>query len=117
MLEQLTEDHTVAQQKYANGQLTEEELATHASAHVLTRAVGARETLQVDLGYSPVQPGDRYLLCSDGLYNPVEHADICSALGERGEPESTCQTLVELALAGGGPDNITAIVVDAHPPD
>ena len=112
ILEQLTEDHSLARQKYANGQITEEEIENHASAHVLTRAVGASESLRLDLGYSPVQPGDRFLLCSDGLYNPVELSDICSVLGE-GAPEGACESLVDLALSSGARDNVTAIVVDA----
>lgn len=94
-LEQLTEDHSLEQRQ-----------------HVLTRAVGIRENLQLDLAYAQVYPGDRYLLCSDGLYNPVEFSDIGSKLG-RGDPEEACESLVDLALEGGGQDNITAIVVEA----
>ncbi len=111
-LEQLTEDHTVAQQKHANGELTEEEKHHHPSAHVLTRAVGTRETVELDLRYTPVQPGDRYLLCTDGLYNPVQFPDIHSLLGE-GTPADACAALIDLALERGGRDNITVIVVDA----
>ena len=114
-MEQLTEDHSVAQQKHAQGELTKEESATHESAHVLTRAVGIRDTLELDLAYAQVEPGDRYLLCSDGLYNPVAQHVIATELG-RGDPEDACQALVKLALEGGGRDNITVIVADAaHP--
>lgn len=115
-LEQLTLDHSLAQQKQASGELTAEESKDHPSAHVLTRAVGIRETLQPELGYHAVQPGDRYLLCSDGLYNPVEHDDIRSLLG-RGTPEDACTALVDRALEQGGPDNITVIVMAANLPD
>ncbi len=114
-LAQLTEDHTLAQHKRNTGELTEEESANHRSAHVLTRAVGTRENVQLELGYSQVQRGDRYLLCSDGLYNPVELPDIRSQLGQ-GTPEEACEALVKLALAGGGRDNITVVVVDAGSP-
>ena len=113
--EQLTEDHSVARQKHANGELTAEESESHPSAHVLTRAVGIRKKLELDLDYAEVQPGDRYLLCSDGLYNPTELADIQSALAQ-GAPGEACETLVDLAMAGGGQDNITVIVVDATTP-
>ena len=65
--------------------------------------------------YSPVQAGDRYLLCSDGLYNPVESGDICARLGQ-GSPEEACQSLIDLALERGGRDNITVVVVDASRP-
>lgn len=115
-LEQLTLDHSVAQQKHAQGELTEEESRTHRSAHVLTRAVGIREDLQLELAYTQVQRGDRYLLCSDGLYNPVEAHDIHALLRE-GTPEEACGALVDRALENGGGDNITVIVVDAAVPD
>jgi len=97
-LEQLTEDHSLAQR-----------------THVLTRAVGIRENLELDLRYSPVQHGDRYLLCSDGLYNPVEFPELRSLLAQ-GTAEEACTALVDSALAGGGRDNITVIVVDAIAP-
>lgn len=111
-LEQLTRDHSRAQERFASGELTEQEMANHPSAHVLTRSVGAHKSLRLDMGYSPVQGGDRYLLCSDGLSGPVEFAEICAALG-RGSPQDACHSLVDLALERGGPDNITAVIVDA----
>ena len=111
-LELLTRDHSLAQEKFDRGELTEEELAEHATAHVLTRSVGAHKKLRLDMCHSQVQPGDRYLLCSDGLYNPVSPEDIVSALAV-GSAEDACQSLVRLALDGGGRDNITVVVVDA----
>ena len=111
-LEQLTQDHSRAQERFANGELTEQELANHPSAHVLTRSVGAHRNLRLDMNYSPVQGGDRYLLCSDGLSGPVAFGEICAALGQ-GSPEDACRSLIDLALERGGPDNITAVVVDA----
>lgn len=114
-LEQLTLDHSVAQEKYARGELTEEESKNHDSAHVLTRAVGIREKLQLDLGYAQVNPGDRYLLCSDGLYNPVELQNIHSLLAQ-GNPEQACESLVDRALECGARDNVTVIVVEASAP-
>jgi len=103
----------VAQQKHARGELTAEESATHHTAHVLTRAVGIRENLELELRYAPVLEGDRFLLCSDGLYGPVGFDDIHSLLGDGG-PEEACRALVDEALEGGGRDNITVIVVDAE---
>ncbi len=111
-LEQLTEDHSLARQKLANGQLTEEEAANHSSAHVLTRAVGIREKLELELGHSEVEAGDRYLLCTDGLYNSLDAPGIGALLGQ-GKPEDACEALVDLALERGGRDNITVIVVSA----
>ncbi|NQX87863.1 MAG: serine/threonine-protein phosphatase [Halioglobus sp.] len=113
-LEQMTQDHSLAQQKYINGELTKAEKDQHASSHILTRAVGAHTRLRIELDYACVHPGDRYLLCSDGLYNPLQHPDIGAELGQ-GAPQDACDALVDLALAGGGEDNITAIVVAAAP--
>ncbi|KZX56058.1 hypothetical protein A3709_06615 [Halioglobus sp. HI00S01] len=112
-LEQLTCDHSLAQEKFSRGELTEEELATDKSAHVLTRTVGAHKTLSLDMLFTAVEPGDRYLLCSDGLYNPIDAEQLGGQLGQ-GSPEAACISLVDLALAGGGPDNITVIVIDAQ---
>lgn len=94
-LVQLTEDHKLTQRMNA-----------------LTRAVGIRENLHLDLYYTAVQEGDRFLLCSDGLYNSVESSQICTALGQ-GSPKDACHFLVDLALEGGGRDNITVVVVEA----
>ncbi|MFV8818783.1 PP2C family protein-serine/threonine phosphatase [Haliea sp. E17] len=114
-LVQLTEDHSLAQQKHARGELTAEEKVTHHTSHVLTRAVGIRESLTPDLGFASVHDGDRYLLCSDGLYNPVGCDDIQTLLAQ-GAAQDSCKALVDLALERGGRDNITAIVVDASAP-
>ena len=114
-LEQLTQDHSMAQEKYARGELTEQEMADHHTAHVLTRSVGAHRNLRLDMHYTPVQGGDRYLLCSDGLYNPAEFGQICSALGQ-GSPSDACDSLVDLALESGGRDNITVVIVDTSQP-
>ena len=111
-LEQLTRDHSRAQEKFARGELTEQEMENHHTAHVLTRSVGAHRNLRLEIGYSPVQAGDRYVLCSDGLYNPVESGELRAAMGQ-GTPEEACQSLIDLALERGGPDNITVVVVDA----
>ncbi|GAB3284633.1 PP2C family protein-serine/threonine phosphatase [Parahaliea aestuarii] len=111
----LTQDHSLAQEKLARGELSEQEAASHHSAHVLTRAVGTHRNLRLDMRSLPVQRGDRYLLCSDGLYNPVEAGAICAALGQ-GSPEEACRSLVDLALKGGGRDNITVVIADANAP-
>ncbi|MEM1110723.1 MAG: protein phosphatase 2C domain-containing protein [Pseudomonadota bacterium] len=110
-LEQLTRDHSLAEDKFTRGELSAEEKATHDSAHVLTRALGHGE-LRLDMTYSPVRSGDRFLLCSDGLYNPVAFTDIETELAS-GSAAQACHALVDLALAGGGQDNITVVVVDA----
>jgi len=112
-LKQLTIDHTVAQEKFARGELTARQAASHHSAHILTRAVGVHQSLHLDLDYQLIQPADRYLLCSDGLYNELAKNEIQQLLSP-GSAEESLETLVNGALARGGGDNITAIVVDAR---
>ncbi|WP_101758892.1 PP2C family serine/threonine-protein phosphatase [Oceanicoccus sp. KOV_DT_Chl] len=111
-LTQLTKDHTVAQEKFSRGELKAEQVPLHPSAHVLTRAVGVHQTLHLDLDYELVQKGDRFLICSDGLYNDLARAEIQQYLAQDAL-EDALNSLVDGALNNGGRDNITAIVVDA----
>ena len=111
-LTQMTTDHTVAQEKYARGELTARQAASHRTAHVLTRAVGVHQTLHLELDYQAVQQGDRYLLCSDGLYNDLTRGEIQHYLG-LASIEEALDALVEGALNKKGGDNITAIVLEA----
>ncbi len=109
----VTQDHSVAQERCARGELTLAQAEIHPGAHVLTRAVGVHQTLHLDLHYEPVQPADRYLICSDGLYNEVSMKDIEQCL-EHSSPEEAAEVLIDRALDNGGNDNVTALVVDAH---
>lgn len=110
--QQLTTDHTVAQEKYRRGELTAAQAETHRTAHVLTRAVGVHQTLYLEIDYAPVQPGDRFLICSDGLYKHLSVAEIQQYL-EQGTLEEARDALINRALDKGGSDNITVIVVAA----
>ena len=83
------------------------------SSNVLTRAVGIHRQLKLAMNMETVNRGDRYLLCSDGLYNPLE-AETLSALLSHGDPSEAIDKLVQAALNNGGPDNITGIVVEAR---
>jgi serine/threonine protein phosphatase PrpC len=111
-LKQNTVDHTVAQERFARGELSPEQVAHHPSAHILTRAVGVHQTLHLELDYQTVEPGDRFLVCSDGIYNELSPANIHQLLSLESAAEAV-NALVEKALDNGGRDNITAIVVDA----
>lgn len=111
-LSQLTSDHTVAQEKFARGEISAMQALLMPSAHVLTRAIGVHQTLCLDLEYEVVEPGDRFLLCSDGLYNDLKDDEILLRL-QQGSVEEAVQALVDGALANGGRDNITAMVLDA----
>jgi serine/threonine protein phosphatase PrpC len=80
--------------------------------NVLTRAVGAGESVQIDYAVETTRVHDRYLLCSDGVHGPLSDRAIGAELAQRRSPQETAQTLVEAALAAGGGDNATALVLD-----
>lgn len=109
---QITEDHTVAADLLARGQLTPEEAAHHPQKHMLTRVLGLTRFLNVDEETLSLRPGDRLLLCSDGLIDMVPERDIEQAFANR-TPEEATWGLIEMANAAGGVDNISVIVVDA----
>lgn len=113
-LRQLTTDHTAAQQAVEAGYLTAEQAASHPERHVLARAVGLEPDVPVDTPPAEdLQPGDRVLLCSDGLIDPVSDPTIAAILDEHSDPAAACDALVRAALDGGGPDNVTVVIVRA----
>ena len=111
-LTQLTEDHSLVQEMFAMGHLTEEEAARHPSANVVTRAIGVSETLCVDIDYTVAEPGDRFLLCSDGLNRDLNNQEI-GLLLQQGDINTVSDNLINAALHGGGGDNTTVVVVEA----
>ena len=113
MLTQVTEDHSLVQEMQSLGEISEAEAADHPSSNIITRAIGVREELFIDIEYSTVEAGDRFLLCSDGLYKELTDNEITEQLRDLPVEQST-KNLVQLALDRGGSDNITAIVVQAE---
>lgn len=111
-LTQITQDHTWVQRLVDEGRITEEEATTHPQRSLLMRALGSGDHVEPDLSIREVRAGDRYLLCSDGLSAVVSHQTIEETLAGYHGPQDTVQELIELALRGGGPDNITCIVAD-----
>lgn len=110
-LELMTRDHSLAQEKCDKGELNHDEAREHPSAHILTRAIGVNRHLKLELRCAEAMPGDRYLLCSDGLYRGVELEKMRNTLNME-SPDTALTTLITSALDSGGHDNITAIVVD-----
>ncbi|MFT4124066.1 MAG: protein phosphatase 2C domain-containing protein [Microbacteriaceae bacterium] len=110
-LEQLTVDHSLGQQLIDAGLLAPEELPGYRGRNVITRAVGADDS-DPDLLTLPIAAGDRMLLCSDGLTREVPDPAIAEQLAGRRPPQQTAEALVGLALAAGGHDNVTVLVVD-----
>lgn len=111
-LTQVTHDHSVVQELIARGELSAARARFHPSAHVLTRAVGIHQTLHLELDYEEVHAGDRFLICSDGLYKGLAADEMAQLLADR-TAEEAVSALIERALEKDGQDNITAIVVDA----
>jgi protein phosphatase len=111
-LTQITQDHTWVQRLVDEGRITEEEATTHPQRSLLMRALGSGDHVEPDLSIREVRAGDRYLICSDGLSGVVSHQTLEDTLASYQGPEETVQELIQLALRGGGPDNITVIVAD-----
>ncbi|MGW3358216.1 Stp1/IreP family PP2C-type Ser/Thr phosphatase [Streptomyces bungoensis] len=112
VLSQITQDHTWVQRLVDEGRITEEEATTHPQRSLLMRALGSGDHVEPDLSIREVRAGDRYLICSDGLSGVVSHQTMEETLASYQGPQETVQELIQLALRGGGPDNITVIVAD-----
>ncbi|MBG6068705.1 PP2C family protein-serine/threonine phosphatase [Micromonospora ureilytica] len=113
---QITKDDTYVQMLVDEGRISAEEASSHPQRSLLTRALDGRD---IDPEYSvrQVMPGDRYLICSDGLSGVVSAETIGETLREYADPQQCVERLVQLALRGGGPDNITVIIADATDQD
>jgi protein phosphatase len=109
-VEQLTEDHTLIAWQLKQGLITPQEAARSPHKNVITRAVGNREYVQVDTRCVPLEPGERFLLCSDGLHGYLLEEDIPTIVAMGGGP--AVRRFVDLANERGGKDNITAVLVE-----
>lgn len=112
-LQQLTRDHSLVADLIERGEIQPEEARTHPWRSYITRALGLDPRIHADLYELAVDAGDRLMLCSDGLYSMVDDADICRILSRVADPQGAANALTDAALAAGGNDNVTVIVVDA----
>lgn len=111
-LEQITHDHSWVEEQVRAGTLTPTAARQHPWRNVVTRALSGGEDPEVDVTEVSPRTGERYLLCSDGLFTVVPDHHIAELLGTQGLPlESIAQSLVEAANEAGGPDNITALIL------
>ena len=113
-LHQLSVDHTQVQEMLDRGLLTAEQAADHPMGHVLARAVGVTATLELDGVSDEAQPGDLFLLCSDGLHGVLSDDEIAAVLATDGV--AAPDILIAQCLERGAPDNVSVIVVAAHEP-
>ena len=111
-LQQLTRDHSWIADMIETGQLTPDEARIHPNRSVITRALGSDPNMQPDLYEITASEGDRLLLCSDGLHGMVDDGAIQAMLARVRDPQRCAAALVNEAIANGGADNITVIVVD-----
>lgn len=110
-IEQLTQDHSLVNELVKSGQISREEAEHHPRRNVLTRALGTEPTIEVDVQEISWQPGDMLLLCSDGLSGLVEPQRILHTAMGGGGLEEKVRRLVDEALAAGGDDNITVVLM------
>jgi PPM family protein phosphatase len=114
-LQTLTRDHTIVEELVDRGLLSAEEAERHPYKNVLSRNLGAKPETRVDCLELELRPGDRLLLCSDGLYGYASADAIQYLLGSGDAPEHVARDLIDLALRGGGGDNVSALVIEAPP--
>ncbi|MFB3903921.1 MAG: Stp1/IreP family PP2C-type Ser/Thr phosphatase [Acidobacteriota bacterium] len=108
---QLSEDETLVQELLRRGVITREEARQHQMRHVVTRAIGMRGRLDVEVREQELQKGDLLLMCSDGLTDRVSDAELCQKLSADAGLEELCRSLVDSANAAGGEDNVTVILL------
>lgn len=108
---QLTNDHSWVNEQVVSGIISSTQARTHPLRNVVTRAVGSRWDLQVDIVREAIRDGDLYLLCSDGLSTMVDDNEILEILTAEPTAQAACERLVERANEAGGEDNITAVVI------
>ncbi len=115
-LDQVTVDHSEVQELVLAGTLTPDQARTHPRRNIVTRALGSALAVCPDYWLLPAIAGDRYLLCSDGLFNELPEDQMLPLLGG-GDPQHAATALAAAANAAGGHDNITVIVVDVDDDD
>jgi PPM family protein phosphatase len=111
-LTQVSVDHSLVHRLVELGQLDPEEAKVHPHRNFIYRSLGGPPPIDVDTFVRTLHPGDRLLICSDGLNSMIEDSEIEAVLASEPEPESACRRLIELANEAGGHDNITTIIVD-----
>jgi protein phosphatase len=111
-LEQMTRDHSMAEQYIEQGMMSEEEAYQSNIANALTRAVGGEDEMEIDLKVDEIQADDIFLLCSDGLYREVSEADITQLMSRGDDCVTMTKNLLDSALKNGARDNITVSVIE-----
>jgi serine/threonine protein phosphatase PrpC len=115
-IEQVTEDHSYVEGLVREGYITAEEAEVHPQRNILTRALGVNRELSVDHWELPIRDGDRFVLCSDGLFNEVHNDQIAATLRRLEDPGEAARDLIRQATDSGARDNVTVVIVDVVAP-
>ena len=115
-LERLTVDHSLVQEYIAQGRLRPEEAESDPAANVITRAVGVEDEVEFDVRKFDLSNGDRFLICSDGLYKEVSEAEIAQMMAATGDSTAAVDRMLSLALERRGRDNISIVAVNIDNP-
>ena len=110
-ISQITRDHTMVQYLIETGEITLEEAKNHPKKHLITRALGVAEEIDVDYNFVSLEKGDKILMCTDGLTNLLESDEICEVINENTIEKAT-DILVDTANERGGMDNITVVIME-----
>lgn len=111
-IEQITRDHSLVEEMIRMGGIDRASARSHPDKNIITRAIGARDTVEIDFFNVELNPGDIVLMCSDGLTNMLEDGEIHRILGGRGSVEEKAEELVKAANNNGGRDNIAVIIIE-----
>jgi serine/threonine protein phosphatase PrpC len=116
-IRQLTTDHSLVQERVDAGLMTAEEARAHSDRNIITRSLGFELDIEPEVLKPPiaVQPGDRYILSTDGLHGVISDDEIADAV-QRFDPPEACRRLIAAANASGGPDNITIQILRVDGP-
>jgi protein phosphatase len=114
VLEQITKDHSLLQEQMDAGLITPEQAATSSIKNLVTRALGVDEAVLLEVNEHPVQAGDLYLMCSDGLSDMVDDASICKIVAAEASLEQKAKQLIDMANENGGRDNISVLMIEVH---
>ncbi len=109
-LQQLTTDHSYVEELFRRGLIKEEEKANHPYKNSITRYVGHEDKVEVDISTGALKPGDRFILCSDGLHGEVPDTQMAAILRDNMNPQECVQKLIQAALDNGGKDNVSVVL-------
>jgi protein phosphatase len=114
-LNQLTQDHSLVWPLYKSAIIAKEDISRHPQKNLITRSIGTQPQVEADLQADNALAGDVYMICSDGLTDVLTDQEIQNLLSGKKSPQEICELLVDAANSGGGPDNITTVVLRLIP--